>query len=417
MPARLMHRLKRSFVIAKREHLTQDDVNALRDNQQRVSLIISARWLVVVLFSAFSIVGVTALWIDASPMQFLDSIIIPINALIFVIVYNFIFARLNARLANLAVASMLQLVFDVLVVTVLVYYSGGVESWFWVVYLLIIFAAALIAQNSAKVWSLAVFICLLLLAVQWGSYFGIIPYQSLSFSSGVEWDSLRFVAMRSLWQVFMILATALMASNGINWLLNLVSYSRESQLVDVRTGLYSRAYLQRVQEIEAYRALRDGRALHLILIDIDNFGLINARFGIETGDLVLKQLAELISKTLRAFDNDNECSANIAARISGEEFALLLSEHPRGEATGLSIKAAGNLAETIRLAIAETDFEGISITASVGMASLPLDTLEPSELSEYADEALTRANLEGGNRVCVPSVRELEVTFNAEVIS
>jgi len=415
MPVRLWSQFKRSFVIAKRQQLTQDDVNALRENQQRVSLIISARWLIVVLFSVFSIVGAATFWIDSSPLQVLDNIIVPINALVLVIVYNFIFSRLNTRLANLAVASMLQLVFDVLVVTVLVYYSGGVESWFWVVYLLIIFAAALIAQSPAKIWSLAVFICILLLAVQWGSFFRLIPYQQLSFSTGAEWDSLRFVAMRSLWQVFMISGTALMASNGVNWLLNLVSYSRESQLVDVRTGLYSRAYLQRVQEIEAHRALRDGRALHLVLFDIDNFGLINARFGIERGDRVIKQLADLISTGLRAFDNNNDCSANIAARISGEEFALLLSEHPNGEATGLSIKDAVGLAETIRAAVADTDFEGISITVSVGMASLPLDTLEPSELGEYADEALTRATLEGGNRVCVPSVRELEVAFNAEV--
>jgi len=217
MPARLWSRFKRSFIIAKRQQLTQDDVNALRENQQRVSLIISARWLIVLLFTAFSVVGATTFWIGSSRLEFIDSIAIPINALIFVVAYNFIFARLNKRLANLTVASMLQLIFDVLVVTVLVYYSGGVESWFWVVYLLILFAAALIAQSSAKIWLLALLMCLLLLSVHWGAYFRLIPYQQLSFSTGVEWESLRYVSMRSLWQVFMILGTALMqamASTG-----------------------------------------------------------------------------------------------------------------------------------------------------------------------------------------------------------
>jgi len=411
--SRLWSQIKRSFVIAKREHLTQDDVNALRDNQQRVSLIISARWLIILLFVAFSVCGATIFLINSSPISFLNSIIIPLNALIFVVVYNFIFARLNTRLANLAVASMLQLVFDVLVVAVLVYYSGGVESWFWVVNLLILVAAALIAQQPGKIWALAITMCAILLAVEWAEYFRIIPYHQLAFASGVDWNSWRFVMMRSLWQVFMILGTALIASNGITWLLNLVSFSRESQLIDVRTGLYSREYLQRTLEIEANRAMRAGRALHLVLIDIDHFGAINTRFGIETGDRIITQLAKVLSSELSSFDN-GEPSANIAARISGEEFALLLVERLGAETDDLSVKQVAEFAEELRARIARTDFEGVSITVSLGLASLPTDTLDVVGLRERADEALTQALQEGGNRVCVPRVRELEVAFSSE---
>lgn len=418
MAARLWSRLKRSFVIAKRQQLTQDDVNALRENQQRVSLIISARWLIIVLFVLFSIAGILVSLNDLNAQDFLNSLVIPVNALIFVIIYNFFFSRLNVQFSNLSVAGMLQLVFDVMVVTVLVYFSGGVESWFWVVYLLILFAAALIGQSAAKIWALALFICVMLLSVQWGSYFGVIPYQQLPFASGVEWYSAQYVAMRSLWQVSMIAGTALIASNGVTWLLNLVSYSRESQLIDLRTGLYSRAFLLRTQEIEAHRALRDGRSLHLMLIDIDNFGAVNARFGIETGDKVIKQLAQQLQDALLEFDNDNHYSANIAARISGEEFALLLSESPGKEALadkGPSARDVALLAESIRSKVAATSYEGISITVSIGLASLPLDTLEPGELSDRADEALSRAVVQGGNCVAVPPVRDLEVALNVEI--
>jgi len=408
----------RSFIIAKRQQLTQDDVNALRDNQQRVSLIISARWLMIVLFTLFSVAGLLVFWPDVNSAEFFNAIIVPINALIFVIIYNFIFSRLNNILSNYSFASMIQLIFDVMVVTVLVYFSGGVESWFWVVYLLILFAAALISQNALKIWSLALFICVALLSVQWGTYFGVIPYQQLPFAAGVEWDSAQFVTMRSLWQVSMILGTALIASNGINWLLNLVSYSRESQLVDLRTGLYSRAFLLRTQEIEANRALRDGRALHLLVIDIDNLEAVNARFGFEKGDQVIKLLSRQLQSELLKFDHDDPYSSNFAARISGEEFALLLCEdtsegHLLG--SGLSTERVMGFAQHLCKLVADTDYNDISITVSIGLASLPTDTLDAGELGDRADEALARAISEGGNRVAVPSIRDLEVDFNAEI--
>jgi len=411
----LWSRFKRSFTIAKRQQLTQEDVNALRENQQRVSLIISARWLMIALFVLFSLAGTLVFWTDASISEFLNSAIVPLNALILVAVYNFVFARLNRILSNISIASMLQLLFDVTIVTVLVYYSGGVESWFWVVYLLIIFAAALISQNALKIWSLAAIICIMLMAVQWGAFFGLIPYQSLPFSTGVEWDSAQFVLMRSLWQVSMIFGAALIASNGVNWLLNLVSFSRESQLVDVRTGLYSRSFLQRTLEAEANRALRDGRSVHLILIDIDNLAQVNSRFGFEQGDRVILSVAQQLQDELLKFNNGYTYSSNIAARISGEEFALLLNEDTSegaGAEGGLSVEQAQGFAQHLCSLIAATDYEGISITVSIGLASLPLDTLEPDELSDRGDEALARAVSEGGNCVAVPYVRDLEVSLN-----
>jgi diguanylate cyclase (GGDEF)-like protein len=410
---RFWSKLRRDFVISQRKQLTQDDINALRDNQQRVSLIISARWLIILLFLVFSIVG-SAVWLSSMPLeQLLNSIVIPVNALIFVAIYNFAFKRYNERLANLAVANMLQLVLDVVVVAVLVYYSGGVESWFWVVYLLILVAATLISQRRWEIWALAVAMCVVLLCVEWAEYFHILGYQQLTFSSGVEWNSWRFVTMRSLWQVFMILGTALIATNGVTWLLNLVSLSRESQLTDLRTGLYSRAFFLRTQEVEGQRALRDGRALHLILIDIDNFGAVNARFGIEVGDHILVALARLLDGELTRFDA-GEASANIVARVSGEEFGILLVENVSSERENLDAKQVADFAERLRAAIAQADFDGISVTASLGLASLPTDTLDSAQLFERADEALALALEAGGNQVGVPAVRDIKVTFSNE---
>ncbi|MDR1412392.1 MAG: GGDEF domain-containing protein [Actinomycetes bacterium] len=407
---RLYQRLKRSFIISQRSQLTREDVNALRDNQQRVALIISARWLIIVLFIVFSVIGSGVFLTEMPLAQLLNSMIVPLNALVLVVFYNFAFGVYNKRLANLAVLNMVQLVLDVLVVAVLVYYSGGVESWFWVVYLLILIAAALIAEARWKIWALALFMCAVLVLVEWTEYFRIVPYQQLIFSSGVAWNSWQFVTMRSLWQIFMILGTALLVTNGVNWLLNLVSLSRESQLTDVRTGLYSRAYFQRGLEIEGQRALRDGRPLHVILLDLDNFGAVNARHGIQQGDIILTHLASVLDAELIRFD-DGEVSANIVARLSGEEFAVLLVEHTTGDDGEVSDSQAREVAENLRAAVAAADVGGITVTASVGLATLPVDTLDPAELLERADEAMVRAWDAGGNQVCVPTLRDIPVTF------
>lgn len=142
-------------------------------------------------------------------------------------------------------------------------------------------------------------------------------------------------------------------------------------------------------EIEEYK--RYGHDLTLIMIDIDRFKGINDAYGHAIGDEVLKNIALLLQETTR--------SSDLAARVGGEEFAILLSH--------TTIQDGENIAEKLRvkmqaLTIKINDLE-ISFTASFGLATFTQDCQSLDALLALADKALYTAKESGRNRVVVES--------------
>jgi diguanylate cyclase (GGDEF)-like protein len=156
---------------------------------------------------------------------------------------------------------------------------------------------------------------------------------------------------------------------------------------DGLTELYNRRHFMEVMDREIARALRRGRGLALCIIDVDLFKPVNDTFGHIAGDEVLRRIASVLRQHVRRDD--------IAARIGGEEFAVLLPEGSDEDAIGF--------AERLREAVAATIFAPggtpRQITVSVGVASLPLPGGSRSRLLAAADAALYRAKDEGRNRV------------------
>jgi diguanylate cyclase (GGDEF)-like protein len=154
--------------------------------------------------------------------------------------------------------------------------------------------------------------------------------------------------------------------------------------VDGLTGLYSRRYfdLRIAEEIE--RARRFATSFALVMLDLDDFKRLNDTRGHLVGDRALREVASVAQSQLRGVD--------LAARYGGEELAFLL---PR-----TSLADAHAVAERIRAAIAGHDFDGIHITASLGVAGWTESGVEdPDRLVERADAALYRAKAAGKNRV------------------
>jgi two-component system cell cycle response regulator len=158
---------------------------------------------------------------------------------------------------------------------------------------------------------------------------------------------------------------------------------------DALTGLSNRRKLMERLEQELAKSRRYDEWVSLVLLDVDHFKRINDRFGHPVGDRVLAELAELIQERARETD--------VAARIGGEEFAVLLSSTGR--------EGARELAEDLRERVEAHHFEGAGhVTVSLGVA-----TAEPekkrtgdspgSKLLAAADAALYRAKGEGRNRV------------------
>jgi len=158
---------------------------------------------------------------------------------------------------------------------------------------------------------------------------------------------------------------------------------------DALTELYNRRHFVELVDKEIARSLRHGRPLVMCIIDVDLFKPVNDQYGHIAGDGVLRQMAALVRDFVRGED--------IAARIGGEEFAVLLPES--------DLEAARAFAERLREAVAGAEFvlggEQRRLTISIGIAGLAESRRERSALMQAADAALYRAKDEGRNRVCV----------------
>lgn len=158
---------------------------------------------------------------------------------------------------------------------------------------------------------------------------------------------------------------------------------------DALTELYNRRHFVEIADNEIARSVRHARPLALCIVDVDLFKPINDRYGHISGDEVLRQIGAQVRGHARSDD--------LAARIGGEEFALLLPECNAAD--------AAQLAERLRAAVQAAAFapggEPRSITVSIGVAALRAGREDRPALMAAADAALYRAKSEGRNRVCV----------------
>ena len=162
-----------------------------------------------------------------------------------------------------------------------------------------------------------------------------------------------------------------------------------SAITDKLTGLYNRRYFEHFLDFEIKRASRQKASLALLMMDIDNFKLINDTLGHLFGDKILNKLGEIIKSIIRETD--------LAARYGGEEFSIVMSN------TGF--EEAADIAERLRKAINQYNFDVTKrpTTVSIGIALYPSDSTSLQDLLSNADRALYRAKHEGKNRVCVYS--------------
>ncbi len=152
---------------------------------------------------------------------------------------------------------------------------------------------------------------------------------------------------------------------------------------DGLTGLFNHSSCFRKIDAELKRYVRYNTVVSLMMIDIDNFKEINDTFGHQTGDDVLASLGRIIREEAR--------EADICCRYGGEEFAVIM---PLTDAN-----SAGALAERLRVRVAQSSFDGRSVTVSIGVASCGEKIRTPQELVKKADSALYDAKRSGKNRV------------------
>jgi diguanylate cyclase (GGDEF)-like protein len=162
---------------------------------------------------------------------------------------------------------------------------------------------------------------------------------------------------------------------------------KELSITDALTQLYNSRYFYSKLEEELYRSVRYKHPLSLLLIDIDDFKLLNDNYGHLEGDNVLSMSGKIIKACLRKTDS--------AYRYGGEEFTVILP--------GIGFEAAVNVAERIRKQISIHKFAFISNQALHITVSIGACRLEPGEemraFVKRADKAMYTAKKNGKNRV------------------
>jgi len=399
-PSRWAKMLQRRVMVSWRTQPTRYDIEAVQANIERVGLVIRVRWSLVAALSIFSILGGAAYSRVIPAEDLAKNMAIPAVALLFVLGYNTFYWKTYRRLGNIAVLNHAQLLFDSVVVTVLVYYSGGAHSWFWAMYSLFILEAAFILPKRWHTWMIAG-VCLGLLGfVTWGSYLGLMPQIEVPFIATSLHVNVMYVFVRYMWQVTVLCGTATVATLMTGALRRREAQLAASSVTDDKTGLYDRAYFLRLLTSETARAERDGRSIGVLLLDIDDFDRYNRTFGLERGDKLLKAVAERMENVTRAYGR-SDTGVNIVSRWGGEEFAVLLAENALGGTC--SNDELLTVAEALRSEVAEVLIEGAGVTVSVGVACYPQDGSSVDDLLTEADEALLVAAGRGGNSVVLAS--------------
>ncbi|TCV84096.1 GGDEF domain-containing protein [Sulfurirhabdus autotrophica] len=165
-----------------------------------------------------------------------------------------------------------------------------------------------------------------------------------------------------------------------------LALKRESELArrDVLTKLANRRAFFEAANIELARAKRYGYPLTAIMIDLDNFKLVNDEQGHEVGDVLLSYVANILNSNIR--------SSDFAGRLGGDEFVILLPETGEDSAEVIAKKLQNELLAGMKL-------HQWPVTFSIGVATFVLSPKDVGEMLKCADRLMYEVKQGGKNQV------------------
>jgi diguanylate cyclase len=168
---------------------------------------------------------------------------------------------------------------------------------------------------------------------------------------------------------------------------------------DDLTELANRRRFTETLRTELARTRREAQSFSLLLADVDQLKRINDSHGHPAGDAAIRHVAAALKRARRETD--------VAARLGGEEFALILP--------GTNLPGAVQVAERIRSFLEASEVPGVgTVTVSIGVATCPEDGSDETVVMRAADDRLYAAKTNGRNQVCyattIASLVSLEVS-------
>jgi len=191
----------------------------------------------------------------------------------------------------------------------------------------------------------------------------------------------------------------LYTNNSVEQIQNVIDALCDLSIHDGMTGLVNATFFHVVLTREIERSLRTGKTCGLMVLDIDFFKRSNDTYGHGVGDRVIQSVAANIMQNMRSMDT--------AARIGGEEFAVILPECTPEDA----IHAATRIHTELNPLDIAVDVHNLRITSSVGLVWTELShTISSGALLSEADREMYRAKHSGRGRLCHPPLETTTIT-------
>ena len=321
------------------------------------------QWLLLILVILY-------FFIPTRPITDSNALIITmVSYAVFVLLFRYSNFQARETRWKLAVETWAMITFISLVLS----YTGLVESPLLNLYLLVIIACAItLGKLMTLLEVMLIASCYLYMAY-------------LKYSTGV-FAAETFTMLMAKFSPFLLVAyvTSMLSSDILNAKRRITLLSRTDDL----TGLLNMRAFNDLLEKEIARVTRYAQPLTVIMVDVDSLKGINDRYGHTAGSRLIRTIGQSISESVRNTD--------VVARYGGDEFALILPETPVENAVKVAQRIQSELA-----AVTVSEEPAVGMTVSIGVAELSPQVASPRDWVVRADRALYEAKSSGRNCIRV----------------
>ncbi len=377
---------------------TTDELELLNGSRVRIAQVIQARWIILGTLATYGIVPYAIFQYYSVDLGSINTLqfVFPVLAWCAMATYNAFLQYSYQWFANIRPLNQIQLLLDLLFVTVVIHYSGGAVSWFWPMYLVVTLESILVMEKYSDTFAFALGASLAYGGLLHFEFYGILPPVSMPFENLSLQHTLSYEVTKWAWVTMTNMSVAAIGAYLMKTIRRREEELNKLVMKDNLTDLYNRAYFFYRLNSEIQRAKRYNRPLSLLIMDMDNFKQFNDRYGHLVGDRLLRVLSDTVRSNIRYSVGKPSYELDIPCRYGGDEFAIIVPETNSVQATvvadrlrkEINVKCGHEMMAQFQAATGSHPREAMDVTVSVGVASFPEHASVTEALVKAADDAM-----------------------------